>query len=181
MAKYGFQVGKIVEDDFAFWSDEKPEFIQVKAKMKDKWDDEIVDPSDSDNVVRRRDKFEESLINNLSLMRAEYAEPIDETTKKFMLQDVRLCEVFSKEQIEQIAKKTNNLIRRAKKFAAMAWEGKPETEIKKDPEWFTAYEWDSFDILDKFIPPKYFGSNKNEISLDSLISEMNQEADNGKQ
>lgn len=177
MGKYSYQIGTIVGDKLAYWSDNQPTFATVLQKGKTKWDDTIKDVT---GVRSRRDALAYGMVTDVANMRWRFKEPISESDKKFMLKDTKLREVLTEEQVLRAVAEVTQVIGRARKFAVLIEDKAPPSKLLKNPEWFTDDEFTRFSFLDHAIAPAYHfpkGTSPKDVKLpryEDIFEELEQ-------
>ena len=130
--RYSDQVGRIIHDQIQVWSEN--DIPKVVEKGRDRWHDVLKTPYGD---YRRRDLLKYSIIDMILLMRHSYDPILSKRDRKFMQEDKNLREVFSREEINEIIEKIQELSDRIKFFRDQLRNGVSFSEIENHEEWFT--------------------------------------------
>lgn len=177
MGGYSYQIGTMVRDQYSYWSEDRPEWVEVVEKSESKWEDKVRDVF---GITTRREAFVDHLAANICNMRAELNQPISDTDLKFMLKDQKLREVLTEEQVLQLVERVRKIVGRAKKFRIEISHNKTPSQLVNDPDWFTQAEMDRYSFLGRYIPPAYKAPKggkppdlrKFESKVDDLIDDL---------
>ena len=145
--EFSEQIGRIVEDQVNVWSDTKNDIFKVVKKGDTVWEDQLELPR-LGKAETRKQVLRDSLIDWISLMRRRKENPIDEQEEKFMLNDEKLREIFSEQEIRSIAKDTRDLLARGRKFWKMIEGGVPASRIRRQRDWFSNEEIVKFRVAE---------------------------------
>ena len=133
--RYSDQVGRIIRDQIQVWGES--DILKVVEKGRDRWHDVLKTPHGD---YMRRDLLKHSIIDMILLMRHSYDPILSKSDRKFMQEDENLKEVFSKEEINEIIEKIQELSDRIKFFRAQLRNGVSFSEIENHEKWFTEEE-----------------------------------------
>jgi hypothetical protein len=133
--RYSDQVGKIISDQIQGWGEN--DILKVVEKGQDRWHDLL---KTSHGNYTRRELLKYSIIDMILLMRRSYDPILYERDKKFMRDDENLREIFSREEINEIIEKIQELSDRIKFFVDQLKKGVSFSEVKNHGKWFTEEE-----------------------------------------
>jgi hypothetical protein len=128
-------VGKIISDQIQGWGEN--DILKVVEKGQDRWHDLL---KTSHGNYTRRELLKYSIIDMILLMRRSYDPILYERDKKFMRDDENLREIFSREEINEIIEKIQELSDRIKFFVDQLKKGVSFSEVKNHGKWFTEEE-----------------------------------------